>query len=352
MRFATKHTPRIFSIIVLASILILGMGPFVFRAEASSLQNRRVVISDATKSANATYLFEFGLTTNNVLLGSIQFEFCSNTALLGEVCVPPTGFDASSADLVNQAGVIGFSISPISNANTIVLTRTTANTAAVQVSYRFDNIINPSSEGPFYVRIQTYASEDATGAHTDYGGLAVSVNEEISISAEVPPYLLFCGGIVITDFDCTTSSGNFINFGELSTNQPKTGTTQILIATNAANGYTLSVTGTTMLSGTNVIPAIASQDVSRPGTSQFGINMVNNSDPNVGTNPIGPGSGAVTSNYGVPNRYQFVSGDILASASAPEAYRKFTVTYLVNVALDQEPGVYVATLTYVAVASF
>jgi hypothetical protein len=220
------------------------------------------------------------------------------------------------------------------------------------VAYEFSGIHNPADNGSYFVRIKTYASQDGTGSVIDFGGLAFSINSDVGVEATVPPYLLFCSGLAIPDLDCASASGDYINLGELSSTSPKVAQSQMLIATNADFGYSLSVNGTTMTSGTNVIPAISSPDVSRSGTSQFGINLVANNDQSIGEDPSGPGVGSPTANYAIPNRYVFQSGDTIATATDVEDYRRFTASYLVNISKNQAAGVYASTLTYVCLANF
>jgi hypothetical protein len=239
-----------------------------------------------------------------------------------------------------------------SASNELVLARPVATPTPGPVSYTFDDIVNPDVSGPYYVRMETFLTEDATGPDTDYGGLAYSINDAVQISTTVPPFLLFCTGLTITNFDCNTATGDYINFGDLSTSSAKTGASQMVIATNAKFGYSLTINGTTMLSGTNAIPALSASDVSRPGTGQFGVNLRKNTDPSVGQNPAGPGAATVSANYNTPNRYRFVSGEQIASSVTSSDYRKFTVAYLINVPHGQTPGIYVSTIGYICVATF
>jgi hypothetical protein len=107
-----------------------------------------------------------------------------------------------------------------------------------------------------------------------------------------------------------------------------------------------------MTSGVNTLPQLSTPDVSRIGTSQFGMNLRANSTPAVGQNPNGLGlSGVVSANYNQPNFYTFNSGDVLISATDPDL-EKYTVSYIANVSKNQAPGIYVSSLTYIAVASF
>jgi hypothetical protein len=262
------------------------------------------------------------------------------------------GFDLSAATLNAQTGITDFTISPLSTANELILTRAPDVVPAGSVSYTLDTVINPTPTATYFVRVETFASDDATGSNIDSGGLAYYINTPLNLNATVPPFLLFCVGTNIPAFDCSTATGDFIDFGELSSTGSKTGHTQMLIATNVDTGYTISVQGTTLTSGTNVINALSSNDVSKPGVSQFGLNLRANNTPNTGTNPQGPGLGTYTGNYGQRDFFRFNNGEVIASGTNPEDYRRYTTTYLVNITKNQPAGIYVSTMTYVALANF
>ncbi len=144
------------------------------------------------------------------------------------------------------------------------------------------------------------------------------------------------------------------DFGEFSSTTATGVTSQMSVATNDGTGYNAFVTGQTMTSGTNIIPALTTQTASSPGTSQFGINLRANSSPSVGSNPqVGPvASGVPDANYNTPNIFRFVNGERVASATTSTGFNRYTISYLVNVSADQAPGLYATTLTYTAVASF
>jgi len=261
--------------------------------------------------------------------------------------------NVTTAVLSQQSGATGFSVSPLGNANTLILARTiTSSATAGNLSYTLTTITNPSDSGTVYARIQTFTSIDATGAATDYGGLALAINEDVSISATVPPYLYFCLGISITGVDCSTTTGFYLNYGEFSPSIASVASTQMVAGTNGPTGYFITMNGTTLTSGNDIIPALATADVSRPGTSQFGVNLRANNDPTIGQEPAGDGVGQPSVGYNVTNQYKFVSGDTVATASAPDLPRKYTTSYIANIAKGQVPGVYVSTITYVTTAGF
>ena len=348
----TIHKSRLTRLGFLLPIIFLGIFYFS-RAYGAQLPQRSLLISDSRANrTGVTYVLSFNLPSSETL-GSIKLQICANDPLLNDPCTTPSGFDISSATLSSQSGATGFTILPAgTNPNTIVLSRLPATSGPGSVSYTFTGVVNPSTEDTYYGRLQTFSSIDASGSENDHGGLAFSISDAIQVTTTVPPYLLFCTGITITGFDCATASGNYINFGNLNSSSTSSGQTQMLTATNAASGFNIRVSGPTMTSGNNIINALATRDVSRPGSSQFGLNLVANQTPSVGLAPQGPGAAAPVAGYDQANFYKFVSGDVVASAPGADAYKLFTVSYIVNVPKDQSPGVYVTSLTYVCLANF
>jgi hypothetical protein len=259
----------------------------------------------------------------------------------------------SAANLDNQSGNTGFSVDAINTtANRVVLTRPASVAAAVASQYDLSNITNSSVSGQsIYVRITTYASLDATGAFTDNGAVAYAMNSPLSIGAAVPPFLQLCVGVTVAS-NCSSASGDRINLGNLSTNIARAGTSQFAGGTNSASGYTIFVQGTTMTSGNNTIKALNVQTPSFPGNNQFGINLRDNSVPNIGSNPSGSGSAAPMANYNTPNLYKYLNGEAIARSTLPSDYNRMTVSYMINIDDSQAPGVYASTFTYLATATF
>jgi len=253
-----------------------------------------------------------------------------------------------------QTGETGFSVHPSSTTNNIILSRLpVASASGVPVSFSFNNVINPTNPATYYVRLQTFASTDGTGVATDYGGLAYAVgNNNFAVSAEVPPFLLFCSGITINDNFCNSVTGNYVDFGSLRPTSASSATTELLVATNGASGYTTQLSGNTMISGNNVITSLVANDVSRPGVNQFGLNLRANTTPAVGSDPSGPGTGQPNPAYNIPNQYRFNSGEIIASNALPEDTRLYTVSYLLNISASQPIGIYSTTISYITLANF
>ncbi|MGH7157294.1 MAG: hypothetical protein ACREGG_04260 [Candidatus Saccharimonadales bacterium] len=340
------------SIFLTLSTLVLVVVTNEPAAKAAELSNRSVTISSASPLAvtNETYQF---FVQNIYTMGSIVFEFCSNSPLIYEPCTAPTGLDVSGANLISQTGNTGFSIdSATTTANKLVISRAPLNTAVITTAYQFSNIINPSAGGATtFVRISTYASNDGSGNYTDNGTVAFATENIFDVGASVPPFLKICVGITVAP-DCSSISGDTLNLGILSPNHANAGQSQFASGSNSATGYTVYSLGTTMTSGNNIIPALAFPSANFPGTGQFGINLRVNLSPPVGQDPVGTGTATPTANYNTPNRYMFSDGDSVAITSIPSDYNRMTVSYLVNIPPNQLPGVYSTTITYLAVAQF
>src|SRR5579862_1416700 len=321
-------------------------------AKAAELTNRSVTLGSAIASATDSYNFNFTVqSTSN--LGSIAFDFCSNSPILSEPCIPPAGLDVSAATLASQSGNIGFSVDGVdTTTNELALTRVPVAGIATNTNFVFDNITNPSAAGTTtFVRITTYATNNISGPYTDNGSVAYETATPFQIGAFVPPFLKLCAGVTVAP-DCSSISGDRVDLGDLSKTQANAGTSQVAGGTNSPTGYAIYSLGNTMTSGNNFIPALASPTASFPGNSQFGINLRANLNPPVGQDPVGTGIATPTSNYNTPNRFMFSNGDSIAVASQPSDYNRLTISYLVNVPSGQPVGVYSTTITYEAVAQF
>lgn len=316
-----------------------------------TLLNRTVEISDAYPDRTAEYTITMA-SPPVAALGSIKVEFCENSPLYTEPCDAPAGFSLSGAMLVGQSGDTGFIVDPASTPNVLILSRAPGASTGPNSAYVLQNVVNASAIGTQYARFSTYASSDASGAAQDTGAVAYVLNENLGVGTEVPPYLEFCLATTITGTDCNNLGGNYLDMGDFNASRATTGQLQMAVATNAANGYMVSLDGQTMASGNNALPALPVPTASGPGTNQFGINLRANSNPVSGSNPEGVGSGTPTAKYNIANRFAFQSGDVLASNPAPDDFRKFTVTYLVNISKTQPAGVYAGSYTYVGLGNF
>lgn len=312
------------------------------------ISDRSLSIGTSKGGALTTHTFSFTFPITETV-GSINFQYCTDP-IDTISCLNPNGSDVSGAVLSAQSGETGFAIVS-SGTNQITLGRTPSTTGSGQNSYTFDNVINPSDIGPFFVRISAYASSDGSGPLLSFSAVAGAITVGININTEVPDILYFCVAVSLPTPDCTDAVGYFIDLGILSSSTSRYGTSQFMVGTNAANGYTVSANGPTMTSGSDVINNLVTPASSSVGSAQFGINLRANVTPLLGADPTA-GSGSATPNYNIPNKFTYNDGDVVASDSGRSLIELYTVSYLVNIKSTQPAGVYNTTITYICTAGF
>jgi hypothetical protein len=344
---ANKFNRLIVTVLAIMLVPLLAFPP----AHAALLTGRSIRVLNPQASAVTSYVFNFTNIAPNPV-GSIKFEFCDNTPLFEIVCAPPPGLDVSLAALDFQSGETGFSLHAATNTHTLVLTRSAQTTVPGPNQYVFSNVTNPSAVNQStYVRISMHSSVDGSGPFVDDGAVVFSTATAITTTAYVPPFLIFCVGVSVAP-DCSSTDGFSVDLGEFSTAEARTGTSQFAGATNDANGFSVSMHGTTLTSGNNIIPALENTAASVTGVSQFGVNLRSNTVPSVGSNPSGSGTSVPVNGYGTVNQFKFQPGQVIANSSRPTHFTRITVSYVTNIGPDQPPGFYNATFTYVATADF
>lgn len=135
--------------------------------------------------------------------------------------------------------------------------------------------------------------------------------------------------------DMIIDTGN-VNLGVLTTEVPATKTATMKVRTYLTDGYTLQITGDPPKYANHTLATPATPTASTPGTEQFGINLVANTVPNVGVNPVQVPSGefsfgSVLPNYSTPNRFMYSSGDVVARSPTQTGQTDYTVSFIINI---------------------
>jgi hypothetical protein len=331
-------------------------------------------------SGNVNHYFQFNLpAVGNPSVGSIKFLYC--TVAIG-TCNTPSGLNTTGASYGSESGATGFSLVNTTNGAPYITRSASTINAGTGVSYQLLGVVNPNGNDcyggtpppslncTFFVRISTYASTNATGSPIDTGVVAASIAQQITLTGTMPESLIFCtGGTVGTNAsvpDCSTATSGAISFNQLfSPTDTATTTSQMAASTNAASGYSITVNGPTLTSGSNTITAMSSATAGVHGVSQFGLNLKANttstSNPAIGADvaPAANGTnykGEAASPYDTPDTFKFASGNILADSANGGAggtdAQIFTVSYIVNVPGSQPAGTYTSTLTYICTPTF
>jgi hypothetical protein len=116
-----------------------------------------------------------------------------------------------------------------------------------------------------------------------------------------------------------------------------------------------------MTSGSNTVAPLNTTDTSKHGVSQFGLNLVVNTTPAVGT-ALAPASnttnyrGKPQTGYDTPDSFTYNTGGTVADSSnavlGGTDAQIYTASYIVNVTGSQPAGTYTTTLTYICTATF
>lgn len=377
----TKHPillTRLLSVFLLvAAVIAQVLTPTI--ANASQITARSLTLQAGATDGGSkpggvvNHAFAFTLPGGNTV-GSIKFEYCTTAAdsTITPTCVTPTGLITTSATLGAQTGATGFTINNSSNGAPYLTRTAAAVSTTLSVTYRLDSVTNPTAVNgeTFFVRMSTYNSIDTTGTSLDAGNVAAATNRGIDLTGTMPESLVFCAGATIgltsSVPDCSTITTGAVTFNALfSPTDTSTATSQMAASTNAGSGYSITVNGPTLTSGSNTISGMTSATTGSHGVSQFGINLKLNT---VATSTVAVGAEvAVPSNgtnyrgqavvgYNTVDNFKFTTGDAVADSANGGAggsdAQIFTASYIVNVPGSQPAGTYTTTLTYICTPTF
>lgn len=329
---------------------------FVFAVPVGAttrFENRSLFMNSVIPGATTSYKISLDYMTPEPV-GSLDMQFCMSP-IPYDPCEKPQGLDITHATLSEQTGETGFNLQVISDTH-IILSRTSEMIAGAgsKSSYTLNNIVNPVDlPQAFSIRLKSHASTNATGPLIDFGSVRGDAGDGITIMTQVPPMLIFCAAEEVDENCFSTNKNYYTDMGTLSKDGTLTAQSQFAVGTNATAGFVVTANGNPLTAGTNVIDGIASPSESRTGRNQFGINLVQNSELNVGHDPEGIWANAVPApDYAQPNIFKYQSGDIIASSPNVSLIKKFTVSYVVNVSPSLKAGVYTTTINYIASGRF
>jgi hypothetical protein len=170
----------VLSIIILFFLVsnLLLINP-VFGAQ---LSNQKVTVSDSRAStSNVTYTYQWTGSVNN--LKCFQILFC--TAASG-TCNIPTGLSTTGASNGTWSGLtVGSWTLDFSTNGTLKLTNAAGENPLANISLEFLGVTNPSSQGNYFGRINTY-SDAGCSTEVDSGKAVFSIiTSGVAISATV-----------------------------------------------------------------------------------------------------------------------------------------------------------------------
>lgn len=331
MKPLLHHLYKHVTLSVLASVVLLSSASLVFAGTLSC---------SVTTSAGCT--------------GTVIYRMSSSTNAHAEM--PNLTTPAYDNNVVCCTNVIGLSNSCAGTASTTLKLSSTTNAHAeqnTQTNYANNACISVPNGGSVTVG---YQPNNCTGFDTTLGSIQSLTNSHVgNASAYTTKICASASGVPQTiTFNI---SDNTTGFGSLSALQTRystgdtLGTTTdtadahtISIASNASNGYSMSLTGSTLTVGSRTITPLAGTPTAATiGTEQFGLRLTVNSGTGSSTSPYNTSLWAYdTANF--PDQIATGNGDSITTV--------FGARYMANISALSEAGIYRATLTYIVTAMY
>jgi hypothetical protein len=395
LAFALKRPTALMAV---AALLVAVVAPALqgSLASAGQVTERLIRLSNSTPSATGvTYNVSFKPTASTNV-GGIIVDFCADSPIIGSTtCTYPAGFTMGAAPSVTVTSGIGTGGTWVTSnslqggagaGETQVLkyTNTTAQavTGGTEVIFTINNVTNPSATGSFYARIVTFdtsanAVSNYTGSGTtraasfggmlDYGGIALSTANAVSITAAVMETLTFCVSKAAPGAGCSGTTTPALTLGHgsplaLDSTAVDTDTAYTQLSTNAVNGVVVNMktTSSTTCSGLSRdggatctgIPATGAFGVITAGTAAFGLNVANGSG-GTGTVTADSDYGTTGGSYGMHASAPYGTyGDPIQSSSGACANVNSLLTYAATAATTTPAGIYSTTQSMIATGTF
>lgn len=324
-------------------------------ANAATLTNASVALSDPRPSATSSYTFTGSTVTTATAIKCIKITFSTSSTSV----VTPTGFTAlaatvnASSTLINSS-TTGWSFLPASTANTITYINATGVTpsAATGRTFVLDNVTNSSlADTAYFYKLVTFNNTDCATTpidnvqvqfiNTNGSTLSLSVDNTLSFTVNPVSSSAACDGTTTTQASTATT----IPFGTVTSASNGVVCQDLTAATNATNGYTVYARYTS--APTNAL----AQTI----TDWTGTNTTPTTFPAAGTEAYGMTTNDATLGTGSVNRFTNAGQKwaALTTANAEVAYEPTGVTtatyrigHQVGISTTTRPGTYQTTIIY------
>lgn len=194
-------------------------------------------------------------------------------------------------------------------------------------------------------------------AQSNVGALGVGRSASTNYAAE--------GGFVTPSepfLELFVNTSN-VDLGDLSDSATATGNSVFWVRTYLSSAYVVQTMSPSLTSeGGAIIDPKATLGAPMVGTEEFGINLVDNSSPDIGADPLNVpdnsfADGAVAAGYNTPNQFKYGQGDIIAHSPGTAGNQAvgrtdYTISYIANINSITEAGHYTMVHNIVVTATF
>ncbi len=348
-----KPYKNLASVGLILSIIAMWFAPFVpvvYAANLTSLSDTMSTVKVSTLSNHdISFVTPTGVAASATIILTFQSDFSVAAAM-----------DFTDMDVLDNGTNVTLASSPSgttwgavrTSSTVITLTNgsaavTAGHTIRIKIGTNATNqstgvrqITNTTSTGTKTVTI--------SGTFGDTGTISVGIitDDTVAVSGTVNQTLSF------------SLSANTIAFGTLDSAAARYANTSsgsasdtvahtLAVATNSQSGYTVTVKGATLTSGSFTITAIGSSPAtSSAGTEQFGIYATKSGGVN----------GTIAAPYATGSSFGYdatgTTATTFASGTSATNTETYSLHYLANIASTTEAGSYTTTLNYVATGNF
>jgi hypothetical protein len=140
------------------------------------------------------------------------------------------------------------------------------------------------------------------------------------------------------------------DMGVLDSSTTGTAVSTVKVRTYLTGGYSLHIAGSPPSQGTHTIPRLATLSTSQSGAEQFGINLADNTSPNIGAGVVQlPDS---TTSFGQSDLFMYDDGAQVAHSDKDSGETDYTLSMIFNISNTTPGGHYAGTYSAVVVPGF
>jgi len=148
------------------------------------------------------------------------------------------------------------------------------------------------------------------------------------------------------------ASGGIANLGTLDPSRTASLNMSVSVRTYLTGGYVVQMSGEPPGYGLSQLSTLETPTPSHAGVEQFGMNLVANTSPDIGANPVQvPSSktsfGKVTEPYARPDMFMYKDGDIVAYSNTDSGRTDYTISMILNISNTTPRGWYVSVFSAV-----
>jgi len=369
-----KSTFKVLSLSLAAVAFVVVAG----QALAAQVTRLAVSLSDSRPTVSNSHTWSF-THTQSATLKSITFQYCT---LPSGSCTKPTGLVTSGAQEGTITGLTAADWTLNAAGSHPRLENTTAGgqgiTANQPMSIQMTTITNNditgsgcatasnNSTATCYVRFFSYTSVDGVTGLVDEGIASYTIISAITVTARVDPTFTFVISESVADTVHTgittsvSSTYNTLPFGNLTAGTPKYAAHQLNVTTNTENGYTVTMSMLTQMTGVytsnNIDPFVGGGSVWGTPTAW---SEPNGSTPNDNTGWIGANttdadvSGWSTQPMtGYFGPVESAANQVMRGTRSDNGANAVYVTYAIEANVFQPADTYTGTIVYNALPTY